>query len=655
MTPIDSVFMLPIEAKLDYETLGQVVKSGHSRIPVYQLVDVPEVSLTTAPAPGSQPSTRSVRRVIGCLLVKQCVLLDPEDATPLSSVPINAIPMVPWDEPLTNMLNAFQEGRSHMAIVSRRARYQPLEADEASIMTSTAVKLHKRLLNKISEKVRGGDSNGSGSDSEEEDATLHSSSADPEKGESPQKSNTKKQDTNKPVKKTSLMMANAAKLNNQEQSFPADAQLGKEGVEKVSLHTCWLARLPLMCRPQFFEGLEGAPLGIITLEDVLEELIGEEIFDEYDPPSETGHDALPASSFVPAEAKEAAEAAALKRQAEAEANVDVKGPRESSAAEPVKRESTPIGLRLPKLGSISVPKFAVMKRPASQPAAKRSGEVVEMPEIGKRSQPDIKPIVRSSTVDESFAGTAGPAVLTAEPTQLSRSKSQDDVTRENDAHAVPMRKHNRSGSRGSSGDNSSGVRKPSLAIRSAPTSRPSSTDGIRQASRPLGLGSLTSMSKPAVSAIPARLLAGATEPTGHPSLDQAQTQSVPPPSAATTLPMSLNEALLVERGRRRIAATGGTPASVIMQPSGPVGVGPGIAAGLIAPATTRSPTAGPGQLAVAAGSGSALIGSSSLQGTSTADAILSPIPRKTPRFKSIPAVSSGPGTPTGSSETSPPA
>ena len=158
------VFMLPITAKLDYETLGQVVKAGHSRIPVYSVVEVPDV-LANAVQGGA---TKMVRRVVGCLLVKQCVLLDPEDATPLSSVPINAIPMVPWDEPLTNMLNAFQEGRSHMAIVSRRARYKPLEADEESIMSSAAVKMHKRLLMKISEKVRGGDGS-SGSDEDDED------------------------------------------------------------------------------------------------------------------------------------------------------------------------------------------------------------------------------------------------------------------------------------------------------------------------------------------------------------------------------------------------------------------------------------------------------------------------------------------------------
>jgi hypothetical protein len=47
-------------------------------------------------------------------------------------------------------------------------------------------------------------------------------------------------------------------------------------------------------------------LGIITLEDVLEELIGEEILDEFDL---KGPKALPASSYVPAEAQRAVDAA----------------------------------------------------------------------------------------------------------------------------------------------------------------------------------------------------------------------------------------------------------------------------------------------------------------------------------------------------------
>ncbi|PWN88879.1 DUF21-domain-containing protein, partial [Acaromyces ingoldii] len=100
MTPIDSVFMLPFTATLDYPTLEKVVRSGHSRIPIYQEFDR--------------------KKIIGTLLVKSCVLLDPEDAIPVSSMVINALPTVPGDEPLLNVLNAFQEGRSHMAIVSAR-------------------------------------------------------------------------------------------------------------------------------------------------------------------------------------------------------------------------------------------------------------------------------------------------------------------------------------------------------------------------------------------------------------------------------------------------------------------------------------------------------------------------------------------------------
>jgi metal transporter CNNM len=41
------------------------------------------------------------------------------DATPLRQIPLNKVPFVPNNEPLLRMLDKFQEGRSHMAIVSR--------------------------------------------------------------------------------------------------------------------------------------------------------------------------------------------------------------------------------------------------------------------------------------------------------------------------------------------------------------------------------------------------------------------------------------------------------------------------------------------------------------------------------------------------------
>jgi metal transporter CNNM len=41
------------------------------------------------------------------------------DATPLRCIPLNKVPFVPNNEPLLRMLDKFQEGRSHMAIVSR--------------------------------------------------------------------------------------------------------------------------------------------------------------------------------------------------------------------------------------------------------------------------------------------------------------------------------------------------------------------------------------------------------------------------------------------------------------------------------------------------------------------------------------------------------
>jgi len=119
--------------------------------------------------------------------------------------------------------------------------------------------LTRRFLNKI---------HGHDSDSEEDE----NSSKDLEKGQQGKKE---------------------SRFSNLEQVMPGDAVLDGDGAER------------------FLKGLEGSPLGIITLEDVLEELIGEEILDEFDL---TGAQALPASSFVPEEAKRAVDAAAQARK-----------------------------------------------------------------------------------------------------------------------------------------------------------------------------------------------------------------------------------------------------------------------------------------------------------------------------------------------------
>lgn len=45
MTPIEDVFMLSLDAKLDYETLRKICLTGHSRVPVYEEVEVPSSAL----------------------------------------------------------------------------------------------------------------------------------------------------------------------------------------------------------------------------------------------------------------------------------------------------------------------------------------------------------------------------------------------------------------------------------------------------------------------------------------------------------------------------------------------------------------------------------------------------------------------------------
>lgn len=120
ITPLSKVFMLPEDTVLDSETLTQVqnitrnpdatspsdqiLHHGHSRVPVYRGTDRTSIQ--------------------GMLLVKHLLLLTlrrpAPDAVPipLTAVPCVRLPRVPVSAGLLDVLNVFQRGASHMALVT---------------------------------------------------------------------------------------------------------------------------------------------------------------------------------------------------------------------------------------------------------------------------------------------------------------------------------------------------------------------------------------------------------------------------------------------------------------------------------------------------------------------------------------------------------
>ncbi|KAK0241543.1 DUF21-domain-containing protein [Armillaria nabsnona] len=264
MTPISKVFMLSIDAQLNYDLLTKIVNTGHSRVPVYEEVDLP-------PAASPEGKSQRVKKIIGILLVKQCVLLDPKECIPIRTLQLNRVMFVPNNESLLGILDKFQEGRSHMAIVSRFSV-------EKAQSVKKAVTGKRGLTRRFLERVGMGDS----SEESGEEIDGHSGADVTLRGDSVLEKDFATEATGKkerggrkkrknPDEDIELGIVEGRKgLTNMlalEQTMPADAVLAKERAE------------------EFLKGFDPAimPLGIITLEDVLEELIGEEIYDEFDP------------------------------------------------------------------------------------------------------------------------------------------------------------------------------------------------------------------------------------------------------------------------------------------------------------------------------------------------------------------------------------
>ncbi|XP_050359375.1 unextended protein-like isoform X2 [Nymphalis io] len=102
MTKLEDVFMLPITSVLDFETMSEIIKSGYSRIPVYEA---------------------NRENIVTVLFIKDLAFVDPDDNTPLRTLcqyyqnPCN---FVFEDVTLDIMFKQFKEGhKGHMAFVHR--------------------------------------------------------------------------------------------------------------------------------------------------------------------------------------------------------------------------------------------------------------------------------------------------------------------------------------------------------------------------------------------------------------------------------------------------------------------------------------------------------------------------------------------------------
>lgn len=96
MTPISKAFSLDLDATLTLETLNAIMTMGHSRVPVY----------------AGDPTN-----IIGLVLVKNLLMVYSKDAVPLRKMIIRKIPRVADNMPLYDILNEFQKGHSHIAVV----------------------------------------------------------------------------------------------------------------------------------------------------------------------------------------------------------------------------------------------------------------------------------------------------------------------------------------------------------------------------------------------------------------------------------------------------------------------------------------------------------------------------------------------------------
>ncbi|KAI8949013.1 hypothetical protein F4801DRAFT_554999 [Xylaria longipes] len=98
MTPMDDVFVMSEDTVLDEKTIDQILDAGYSRIPIHQ---------------SGNPTN-----YVGMLLVKILITYDPEDGKRVKDFALATLPETRPETSCLDILNFFQEGKSHMVLIS---------------------------------------------------------------------------------------------------------------------------------------------------------------------------------------------------------------------------------------------------------------------------------------------------------------------------------------------------------------------------------------------------------------------------------------------------------------------------------------------------------------------------------------------------------
>ncbi|EUC48581.1 hypothetical protein COCMIDRAFT_2645 [Bipolaris oryzae ATCC 44560] len=98
MTPMKDVFTMSSDTVLDEKMMDSILSAGYSRIPIH----TPE----------------NENNFVGMLLVKMLITYDPEDALRVRDFALATLPETRPETSCLDILNFFQEGKSHMVLVS---------------------------------------------------------------------------------------------------------------------------------------------------------------------------------------------------------------------------------------------------------------------------------------------------------------------------------------------------------------------------------------------------------------------------------------------------------------------------------------------------------------------------------------------------------